>query len=97
MVFTGHCNRSVFTAWLERFLLPRLQPGQTVILDNARFHQAPTLATTLANAGCALRYLPPYSPDLNPIEHYWAPLKNRIRKRLPQTTSFFETVCEAFT
>ncbi len=57
MVFTGHCNRSVFTAWLERFLLPLLQPGQTVIFDNARFHQAPTLATTLANAGCALRYL----------------------------------------
>lgn len=96
MVFTGHCDGTVFTAWLARFLVPVLKPGQTVILDNARFHQGQTLTQILAKAHCTLRYLPPYSPDLNPIEHSWAPLKNRIRKNIPTAPSFFDAVCDAF-
>jgi len=96
MVFTDSCNHAVFTAWLERFLVPMLKPGQTVILDNARFHQGPTISQTLAKIGCSLRYLPPYSPDLNPIEQCWAPLKNRIRKNIPTAPSFFDAVCNAF-
>ncbi|MBK8182064.1 MAG: transposase [Candidatus Competibacteraceae bacterium] len=59
MVFMGDCDRAVFTAWLERFLVPVLKPGQTVLLDNARFHQEPTFSKTLAKVGHALRCLPP--------------------------------------
>lgn len=96
MVFNGHCDTTVFTAWLERFLVPVLKPGQTVILDNARFHQGPAVSQRLAKAYYTLRYLPPYSPDLYPIEHYWAPLKNRIRKNIPTAPSFLDAVCDAF-
>mgnify|MGYP002380677112 FL=1 len=96
MIFTGPCDSAVFTAWLERFLRPALQPGQIVFLDNARFHQAPTMTPLLARVGGSVRYRPPDSPDFNPIEHHWASLKNRIRKNIPHAPSFFMAVCDAF-
>ena len=78
----GTCNRVVFKAWLETCLLPTLQLGQVVILDNATFHHGGRIAQLLGAVGCHLLYLPPYSPDLNRIEKCWAWLKSRIRKRL---------------
>ena len=78
----GACNRVVFETWLETCLLPTLEPGQVVILDNATFHHGGRIAVLLEAVGCRLLYLPPYSPDLNRIEHCWAWLKSRIRKRL---------------
>lgn len=78
----GACNRVVFETWLETCLLPTLQPGQVVILDNATFHHGGRIAQLLASVGCRLLYLPPYSPDLNRIEKCWAWLKSRMRKRL---------------
>ncbi len=61
-----------------------LQPGQVVILDNATFHKGGRIQQLIAQAGCQLLYLPPYSPDLNKIEHCWSWLKSRIRKQLKQ-------------
>ena len=63
--------------------MPVLPPGQTVLSDNARFHQSAKARRLIAGAGCTQKFLPAYSPDLNPSEHYWFPLKQRIRKHLP--------------
>jgi transposase len=80
----GACNRAVFEIWLETCLVPVLEPGQVVIMDNATFHKGGRIEQLLVEAGCQLLYLPPYSPDLNRIENCWSWLKSRIRKQLNQ-------------
>lgn len=80
MRFEGYCDTLVFNAWLEQVLLPELRPGQTVLMDNASFHKSTTTKTLIESKGCTLKYLPTYSPDLNPIEPQWAILKARLRK-----------------
>jgi len=69
-----------------------LQPGQTVILDNATFHHSEKIRELIASAKCEVEYLPPYSPDLNDIEHYWFPIKNRVRKSQGTIEDFRERV-----
>ena len=66
-----------------------------VVLDNASFHRASSAEALARERGVELLWLPPYSPDLNPIEHFWARLKKYLRKRLPQADDKFETICEA--
>lgn len=80
----GACNRSVFETWLETCLIPSLKPGQIVIADNATFHRGGRIKELIEAAGCQLKYLPPYSPDLNKIEQCWSWLKSRIRKKIGQ-------------
>jgi hypothetical protein len=80
----GSCNRSVFEIWLETCLIPLLQPGQVVVMDNATFHKGGRIEQLIQQAGCELLYLPAYSPDLNKIERCWSWLKSRIRKQLDQ-------------
>jgi transposase len=80
----GACNRIVFETWLETCLLPHLQAGQIVVMDNATFHKGGRISQLILDAGCQLLYLPPYSPDLNKIEQCWSWLKSRIRKQLAQ-------------
>ena len=80
----GACNRTVFEIWLETCLLPTLEPGQVVVMDNATFHKGGRIQQLIQDAGCELLYLPPYSPDLNKIEKSWSWLKSRIRKKLEQ-------------
>ena len=80
----GACNRLVFETWVETCLVPILQPGQVVILDNATFHKGGRIQQLIEQADCQLLYLPPYSPDLNKIENCWSWLKSRIRKQLNQ-------------
>lgn len=87
----GTCNRAVFETWVEICLVPVLQPGQVVILDNATFHKGGRIHSLIEQAGARLLYLPPYSPDLNKIEHCWSWLKSRIRKSL----SLFECLRDA--
>jgi transposase len=73
---------------LERFLsvdlLPRLLPGSVLVLDNASIHKGGKIARLVAQAGCRLLYLPPYSPDLNPIELAWRCVKVSVRKGGPR-------------
>jgi len=64
-------------------LLPKTQPGQVIIMDNASFHRARRIRQTIEKAGCFLLFLPSYSPDFNPIEHWWHKVKTAIRKALP--------------
>jgi transposase len=80
----GSCNRNVFEIWLETCLIPLLQPGQVVVMDNATFHKGGRIEQLIQDAGCELLYLPAYSPDLNKIERCWSWLKSRIRKQLDQ-------------
>jgi transposase len=62
--------------------VPTLTAGMIVIIDNASFHKSSRIRNLIEQAGCLLIYLPPYSPDLNPIEHYWYKLKTMIRKMM---------------
>ena len=89
LVFQGSCNTEVVDVYFEQVLLPALPPGSVIVLDNARFHQSPTTQKLVAQAGCRLLFLPPYSPDLNPIEHLWAAFKTRLRKDLPTAANPF--------
>jgi transposase len=65
----------VFNQWLEHMLLPELSTGSVIVLDNASFDKSAQTRQLVEQAGCQLLYLPPYSPDLNPIEKLWANLK----------------------
>ena len=82
LVFEGYTNSSVFVTYLKKVLVPVLKKGQTIVMDNAAFHKSSDVKKTIEDAGCFLKYLPPYSPDLNPIEHHWHALKNSFRKNL---------------
>ncbi|MEO1069958.1 MAG: IS630 family transposase [Cyanobacteria bacterium J06638_6] len=76
LTYEGYCNRAVFETWLDEQLLPALPYGSVIICDNASFHKGGRIEALIQQAGCYLLYLPPYSPDLNPIEHQWFVLKN---------------------
>ena len=70
----------MFNFWILNFLVPRLKPGQVMIMDNAAFHKSELTKNLIEQAKCELVFLPAYSPDLNPIEKFWANLKNKIKK-----------------
>jgi transposase len=89
LVFQGGCNPEVVDVYFEKVLLPALPPGSVIVLDNARFHQSPTPQKLVEAAGGQLLFLPPYWPDLNPIEHLWAAFKTRLRKDLSTATNPF--------
>lgn len=96
LCYTGTCDTILFNFWLENFLLPELGPGYTIIMDNAAFHKSEQTKTLIENAQCRLLFLPPYSPDLNPIEKFWANLKNQIKKIITRFNSLAEAVDCAF-
>ena len=96
LTFVGSCNRDLFENWLEHCLLPKLQPGQVIIVDNATFHKSVYVEELVAKQGCEIWYLPPYSPDFNKIERWWFVLKNWIRQRLKEFKNFRDCVDAAF-
>lgn len=83
-LFQTTINTEIFTAWIAHDLLPKLPPKSVVIMDNASFHKGSEMQKILAEAGHILFYLPPYSPDLNPIEKKWAQAK-AVRRRVGGT------------
>ena len=85
-----HINGEVFYTWLKEHLIPKLRPGQMIILDNISFHKYDEIRERLEEAGCRLKYLPKYSPDLNPIEKYWSFVKEKLRKIYKEETPFME-------
>jgi transposase len=96
MTFTGHCDGVLVETWFDRVLLPKLRPGQTVILDNASFHRMTQLKALLEPLGCRLLALPPYSPDLNKIESLWHRIKSFVRHNHDPALSFQAKVNAAF-
>jgi transposase len=90
-VFDGPNDTSTFRAYVEQVLVPTLRPGDVVVLDNLAVHKQPEIRAAIEAAGAHLRFLPPYSPDFNPIEQAFAKLKAFLRAARPRT---FDHVCE---
>jgi transposase len=80
LVVEGATNREVFEAYVERVLAPGLRPAQVVVMDNLTAHKGERVRELIEGRGCELLYLPPYSPDFNPIEEAFAKIKGLLRK-----------------
>ena len=78
-------NRDVFETWVEKVLTPELKPGDVVVLDNLSRHKGPRVRALIEAAQASILYLPPYSPDFNPIENAFAKLKALLRKMAART------------
>ncbi len=78
-LFEGSCNGARFNTWIEQELCPHLKAEHVVIMDNARYHKTEQTKELIEKTGAELLYLPPYSPDYNPIEHDFANIK-RLRQ-----------------
>ena len=84
-VLDGAMDGATFRAWAEQMLAPLLQPGDVVIMDNLAAHKVQGVRQAIEAKGAELRYLPPYSPDLNPIENAFAKLKALLRNAAERT------------
>ena len=85
-------NTAVFETYIQTQLVPELSPGDVVILDNVAFHKSPRAEHLVRQCGAWLLFLPPYSPDLNPIEMAYSKLKALLRKRAARS---FDAICNA--
>ena len=92
LVIDGAMNGETFRAYIEQFLAPTLAPGDIVIMDNLPSHKVTGVRQAIEARGASLIYLPPYSPDLNPIEQAFAKLKALLRKAAPRTVEALWTV-----
>jgi transposase len=84
-VLDGPINRDAFETYVARVLIPELRPGDMVVMDNLSSRKGPRVRQMIETAGADLRYLPPYSPDFNPIENAFAKLKTLLRKAAERT------------
>jgi transposase len=96
MTFTGYCNTALVETWVQQCLVGQLTPGQVVVMDNASFHKSTLIRELIEQAGCTLLFLPPYSPDLNKIEKFWARLKHYLRKTGKQFQNLWDAVDNTF-
>ena len=85
MTLDGAVNRNAFEAFVEQVLVPTLSPGDVVVMDNLSSHKGATVKKRIESAGAMLLYLPPYSPDLNPIEQAFSKLKQILRSAAHRT------------
>ncbi|WP_143100012.1 IS630 family transposase [Francisella sp. TX07-6608] len=89
--YSGYTNTEIFNQWFEEHLCPSLKPKTTIVMDNASFHKSSKLIEIANKFDLQILYLPPYSPDLNPIEKVWANFKKILRK----VNNSFEKFCDA--
>ena len=92
MVLDGPVNAEAFAGYIEQCLVPELESGDIVIMDNLPAHKSLRVTQAIEAVGCLLVYLPPYSPDLNPIENMWSKVKALLRKAAARS---FENVVDA--
>jgi transposase len=97
MTITGAVDAAVFRIYLKQVLGPTLTPGDIVVMDNLAVHKAAGIAEVITARGARVEYLPPYSPDFNPIEQCWSKLKTALRQRKARTQRRLErTLLELF-
>ena len=96
MVYKGTMDSSLFEAWFGQFLLKELKEPSVIIMDNARFHRMAVLREMAQRAGHIILPLPPYSPELNPIEKVWANIKRHLRKVMSGCLSFEQALLDYF-
>jgi transposase len=89
-------NSEVFNTWLEKELLPQIGSGKVIVMDNASFHKSKRTKELIEQSDCKLIYLPPYSPDLNPIEQFWSWLKRTIRSVMHNFSSLEQVLNYVF-
>ena len=80
-ICAANVDTAIFNAWVEEILIPRLPEKSVVVMDNAAFHKTQATRDLIENNGHVIEFLPPYSPDLNPIENKWAQVKSIRRKQ----------------
>lgn len=93
-IFEGYSNALVYETYIEQVLVPALKPGMVLIIDNARFHKSKKITALIEAAKCRIIYLPPYSPDFNPIEHHWTAVKNAIRSAAESIKDFYDAAVQ---
>ena len=91
MVLDGAMDGPAFLAWIEQMLAPTLEPGDIVVMDNLPAHKPDAVRTAIEATGATLRYLPPYSPDLNPIEMAFSKFKALLKKAAARTIDDLRT------
>lgn len=89
----GAINGRVFRGWVEQHLVRALRPGDVVVMDNLSSHKVKGVAEAIAAVGAEVRYLPPYSPDLNPIELAFSKFKKLLRDGAERTVEKLEQLC----
>lgn len=90
MTVASPTDGEVFTAYVEQVLCPKLRPGDVVVLDNLSAHKVAGIRELIEGCGAHLLYLPPYSPDLNPIEQAWSKFKQFLRAAKARTAEALE-------
>lgn len=95
MTIESPTDGDIFLAYLEQVLCPQLHPGQVVILDNLAAHKVEGVQELVENTGARLLYLPPYSPDFNPIEQAWSKIKQLLRSAKARTVETLESAIAA--
>lgn len=96
LVVDGPMNGDTFRAYVGQVLAPTLKPGDIVVMDNLPAHRAPGVRDLIERAGAVLRYLPPYSPDFNPIEMAFSKLKALLKKAAARTLdALWDAIAEA--
>lgn len=96
LVLEGATDTESFQAYVDQVLVPSLRPGDIVVMDNLRAHHAPGVATSIRAVGAEAWYLPPYSPDMNPIEKMWAKVKQFLRSAKARSSDeLFVAVAQA--
>ena len=91
MVLDGAMNQLTFQGYVDWLLVPELQPGDTVVMDNLSSHKSAAVQTSIEARGAKLLFLPPYSPDLNPIEKMWSKVKAHLRREAKRTQKTLTT------
>jgi transposase len=91
-VFDGPADAATFRAYVEQVLAPALSPGEIVVMDNLAAHKTPAVKEAIESVGANVLYLPPYSPDFNPIEAMWSKVNSHLRSAAART---FDTICSA--
>lgn len=79
MMLSGAMNTDSLLVWVQEVLAPSLNPGDIVVWDNLRIHKDPEVCAAITSRGARLEFLPPYSPELNPIEEAWSKMKSFLR------------------